>query len=124
LGAGGFELSLTRFFAGLHKAGPRWVVVTDGKNGAYLSTPSGAVHCPAPPATVVGTAGAGDAFNATLSACIAGSMPAEEAIMAAAINAASVVGHLDTQTGLLRRTDLAARLAAMRDAMNLTQWPA
>jgi len=121
--AGGFELSLTRFFAGLHKAGPRWVVVTDGKDGAYLSASSGVVHCPAPSVRVVGTAGAGDAFSATLSACIAGSMPAEEAVIAAAINAASVVGHLDTQTGLLRRKELDMRVTAMRDALNLTRWP-
>ncbi len=30
--AGNFELSLAGFFAGLHKAGPRWIVVTDGRH--------------------------------------------------------------------------------------------
>ena len=50
---------------------------------------------------VAGTAGAGDAFNATFTAHIALGRKPEDALRAAAINAASVVGHVDTQTGLL-----------------------
>ncbi len=120
--AGGFELSLAGFFAGLHKAGPRWVVVTNARDGAYVGAPSGILHCPAPTVTVVGTAGAGDAFSATFAACIAESSSAEEAAIAAATNAASVIGHLDTQTGLLRRTDLEKRIAALRDTLKITRW--
>ena len=59
-----------------------------------------------------GTAGAGDAFNATFTACIALGRPAEEALRAAAVNAASVVGHVDTQTGLLALEEIDKRLAA------------
>lgn len=120
--SGGFELSLARFFDGVHKLGPKWIVVTDGKDGAYVSTHAGIVHCPAPPATVAGTAGAGDAFSATFAACIAQSVSAEDAAIAAAANAASVIGHLDTQTGLLRRKDLDTRVAALRDTLKLTHW--
>ena len=120
--SGGFELSLAGFFDGVHKLGPKWIVVTDAKDGAYVSTHSGIVHCPALPATVAGTAGAGDAFSATFAACIAQSASAEDAVIAAAANAAAVIGHLDTQTGLLRRTDLEARVARLRDTLQLTQW--
>lgn len=120
--AGGFELSLAGFFSGLHKLGPRWVVVTDGRDGAYVSAPTGILHCPAPAVTVAGTAGAGDAFNATFAAGIAEAASAEDAALAAAANAASVLGHIDTQTGLLRRTDLDTRTAELRKTLKITRW--
>ena len=120
--AGGFELSLAGFFAGLHRLGPRWIVVTDGRDGAYVSAPTGILHCPAPPVTVAGTAGAGDAFNATFAASIAEAASAETAAIAAAANAASVLGHIDTQTGLLRRKDLESRVATLRDGLKITHW--
>lgn len=121
--AGGFELSLAGFFDGLRKMGPRWVVVTDGRDGAYISAASGVMHCPAPSVTVTGTAGAGDAFGATFAASIAEAASAEEAAIAAVANAAAVIGHLDTQTGLLRRTDLDTRVAVLRGELKLTCWP-
>ena len=117
--AGGFELSLGGFFAGLTKLGPKWVVVTDGCDGAYVSAGEGFSHCPAPHVHVVGTAGAGDAFNSTFAAHIASSSPAEEVVLAAATNAASVISHLDTQTGLLGRTELQARIAEQREKLKL-----
>ena len=120
--AGGFELSLASFFSTLRELGPTWTVVTDGKDGAYVSAPSGILHCPALSVPVVGTAGAGDAFSATFAARIAEALPADDAAIAAVANAASVVGHLDTQTGLLRRNDLDARVAALRDTLKLTRW--
>ena len=123
LSAGGFELSLAGFFGHLHEQGPRWIVVTAGKDGAYVSAPSGILHCPAPAARVMGTAGAGDAFSATFAAFIAQSTTPEEAAIAAAFNAASVISYLDTQSGLLRREELEARVAKLRDRLTLRQWP-
>ena len=120
--AGGFELSLAGFFTGLHKLGPRWVVVTDGRDGAYVSAPTGVVHCPAPVVRVAGTAGAGDAFNSTFAAGIAEGLGAEDAAIAAAANAASVLGHIDTQTGLLRKLDLESRVGMLRNTLKLTRW--
>ncbi len=121
--AGGFELSLAGFFAALRRMGPRWVVVTDGRDGAYIGDPTGIVHCPAPQVTVAGTAGAGDAFGATFSASIVDAALTEDAAISAAANAASVIGHLDTQTGLLRKTELAARVTTLCDQLKLTRWP-
>ncbi|MFM9940765.1 MAG: carbohydrate kinase family protein [Hyphomicrobiaceae bacterium] len=120
--AGGFELSLAGFFVGLHKLGPRWVVVTDGRDGAYVSAPTGILHCPAPTVTVAGTAGAGDAFSSTFAACIAEAAPAEDAAIAAAANASSVLGYIDTQTGLLRQKDLESRIATLRNSLKITRW--
>lgn len=119
---GGFELSLSSFFSSVRNLGPKWVVVTDGKDGAYVSGPTGILHCPAIPANVAGTAGAGDAFGATFVASITEGSTAEEAAMAGAANAASVVEQLDTQTGLLRRGQLEARVASLRGTVQLTHW--
>ena len=121
--AGGFELSLSGFIHGLHRLGPKWVVITDGKDGAYIGAPSGIVHCPALPVKIAGSAGAGDAFNSTFAAYVSGQASAMEAAIAAATNATSVIGHLDTQTGLLGRNALEARVAHLRDSLKLRHWP-
>ena len=122
--SGGFEMSLASLFRGLHELGPQWIVVTDNKDGAYVSGPTGMLHCPAPAVRVMGTAGAGDAFGATFAAFIAQSKTPEEAAIAAATNAASVISHLDTQSGLLRHRELAAGVFKLRDELTLRQWPA
>ena len=122
--AGGFELSLAGFLNGVRELGPRWVVVTDGRDGAYVSAPSSILHCPAPTVNVAGTAGAGDAFSSTFAAYIAQSATAEEAALNAATNAASVIMHLDTQTGLLRRGELEARAAGLRKTLKVRHWKA
>ncbi len=118
----GGTMTLERFLASINALGPRWVVVTDGKDGAYVGTTSGVTHCPALPVEIVGTAGAGDAFNATFAVFILNGASVDEAATAAAINAASVVTHLDTQTGLLRHEGLAVRIAAQRDGLRLRHW--
>ena len=121
--AGGFELSLAGFCDGLRRLGPRWIVITDGKLGAYIGTQNGIIHCPTPPVTVSGTAGAGDAFNSTFAASIAASATIDDAILSAAANAASVITHLDTQTGLLRRPEMEVRKAELRNVLKLRHWP-
>jgi ribokinase len=122
LSGGGFELSLPAFFRNIHDLGPRWVVITDGRDGAYISAPSGVLHCPAVPVAAAGTAGAGDAFSSTFAAYIAQSASSEEAVRAAAANAASVIIHIDTQTGLLRRKDLETRIAELAPTLRVRHW--
>ncbi|MEO1493530.1 MAG: carbohydrate kinase family protein [Pseudomonadota bacterium] len=115
LSFGGFEMGVIRFLRAVQAAGPRWVSLTDGTDGAYLATPDGVLWHPTVPAEVAGTAGAGDAFCSTLtSALVEGSAP-ETAMREAAINAASVVSHVDTTQGLLSRDALAKRSAGLGD---------
>jgi ribokinase len=71
---------------------------------------------------VAGTAGAGDAFNATFTALVAMGRSAEEALRAAAINSASVVGHIDTQSGLLSLDEIDRRLAATKATLEVRRW--
>ncbi|MEL6978817.1 MAG: carbohydrate kinase family protein [Pseudomonadota bacterium] len=106
--AGGFEMSLSAFISAIHGLGVGHVLITDGKNGAYASGGGALLYRPAETARVVGTAGAGDAFAATFAAWLTESGSVAEALDAAAINAASVIGYVDTQSGLLRREEIAA----------------
>jgi ribokinase len=101
LSFGGFEMGVIRFLRAVQAAGPSWVSLTDGTDGAYLATPEGVLWHPTVPADVAGTAGAGDAFCSTLTAALIEGKAAGAAMREAAINAASVVSHVDTTTGLL-----------------------
>ena len=119
---GGHELGLVDFFAGLNKLGPRYVVVTDGRDGAFLGAADAILFCGVPETKVAGTAGAGDAFNATLTACVAMGRSPEEALRAAAVNAASVVKHVDTQSGLLSLAKIDRRLAETKETLKVRRW--
>ena len=111
---GGFHMTARSYFNALMESGPRWVLVTDGRAGAFLATEDRLYHCPPAPADVVGTAGAGDAYCATLASGLAGGLEPAEAMIRATLNAASVVAHVDTQTGLLDAAALDARRAEAR----------
>jgi ribokinase len=122
LTGGGHEMSLAAFFDALCRTGPRFVVVTDGRNGAFLGTREAIHFCPVLETNVMGTAGAGDAFNATFAASIALGHKPEDALRAAAVNAASVVRHADTQTGLLSQEELSAEVAAHAEQLPVRTW--
>jgi ribokinase len=102
----GFDMPLEAFCRAVHRLGPRYVTVTDGTDGAYLSDAGELWHCPPLKVKVAGTVGAGDAFSATLGAWLMEGRGAESALRAAAANAAAVVAAIDAQSGLLRRTEL------------------
>jgi ribokinase len=121
--SGGFEMSLLRFFGCLLEAGARMIVITDGRKGAFLATPSEVAFCSAVPTHVVGTAGAGDAFASTFVALTALKHPIKQALIAATLNAASVVQHADTQSGLLSYAELEAQLAAREREAEFRTWP-
>lgn len=103
---GGHEMLFPDFCSIVRDLGPNHVVVTDGARGAYLADEGGIHHVPVIEGPVLGTAGAGDAFNATCAAYIARGSTVAEALRAAAVNAASVVTRVDTQSGLLSRDAL------------------
>ena len=116
------RLGVPTFCRALLMAGVACVVLTDGRDGAFAATGGRLFYCPAHEAPVAGTAGAGDAFVSTFSAFLAGGSPAAVALQAASLNAASVLGHVDTQTGLLRRSDLESDLARKKQIPNVIEW--
>ncbi|MBK5959227.1 carbohydrate kinase family protein [Rhodoplanes elegans] len=123
LSGGGFDMSVVQFFRALISLGPKRVLLTDGSRGAYVATPDEIVFCPSVDCVVAGTAGAGDAFTSTYAAYEALGVAPVEALKAATLNAASVVGHVDTQAGLLRREELDSRIAATGAQFATRTWP-
>lgn len=122
--ASGFEMSLAHFFEALLALGPRCILITDGSRGAYAATSDQIVFCPALLSQVVGTAGAGDAFTSTFTSMYTSDSQAGTALQYATVNASSVVGYADTQSGLLQSDALITRLEANRDRLPLFSWHA
>lgn len=122
LSGGGFHIGLRSFFTALRDAGARYVLVTDGAAGSFLADREKIRFCPAAPTTVAGTAGAGDAYAATLATFLAEGKPPEEAMRAAALNSASVVAYIDTQQGLLARAALDSALATIGAGLIVREW--
>jgi sugar/nucleoside kinase (ribokinase family) len=111
LSFGGFDMGLGAFMRALGALGPRYVLVTDGAEGAYLLDGERVLYRPAVPAEPAGTAGAGDAYCSTLTAALSEGAPPAEAMLEAAVNATAVISVVDTTSGLLSREDLTARAA-------------
>ena len=122
LSGGGFRMTLKAFLAGMMALGTKTLLLTDGIGGAYAATSTSIVHCPSLQVPVAGTAGAGDAFTSTFATSIALGRSTDDALRAATINAASVVGHTDTQSGLLKRAELDARLKDRSGDLAIQRW--
>jgi ribokinase len=122
LSSGGFAMTLVAFLNTLSSLGPKYVLLTDGAGGSFLKHDGEIVFCPAVSAQVASTLGAGDAFSSTFAASIALGRPPEEALRAGTINAASVVTHVDTQTGLLTREAIEARLESEMANLPIRRW--
>ncbi len=122
IGGGGADLTLPAFMSLLHQQGPAFIAITDGSKGAYVSGGGKLVYCPSLPVEVAGTAGAGDAFAATLAAGLASGTSIADAMVGATVNAASVVGVVDTQSGLLTRSAIAERVGEARKALRIQTW--
>jgi ribokinase len=122
LTGGGFEMRLTSFFKAVRDMGTKYVLVTDGQSGAYLGTGDDILYCPTVHTKVAGSAGAGDSFAAAFSTFLALKRPLDHALKAAALNAASVVAHVDTQTGLLHKSDMETQLAQHSASLAIRRW--
>jgi len=122
LTGGGFEMGLAAYFRALAELGPKHVAVTDGARGAFVGSGKEILFASALKSKIAGTAGAGDAFGATFTTYIALGRSTEDALRAATINSASVVGHIDTQSGLLPAAELDARLAAVPRQPVVRRW--
>ncbi len=122
LSAGGFTLELPQFCKALLALGPRCIVITDGKHGAYAAVGNEITYCPSLPTTVVGTAGAGDAFTSTFTWMFANGATARDALQHATVNASSVAGFADTQSGLLNEHVLTEKRTAAQGQLVMQSW--
>lgn len=98
--------------------GPKIVVITDGKKGAYAREEDGTVWMMPPypdPKPPLDRTGAGDAFSSTLTAGLALGLSLEDALRWAPINSMSVVQYVGAQEGLLTREKIEEYLAKAPD---------
>jgi len=113
---------MREFFSRLLASGVGNVVVTDGLHGAYLADRDTIRHCPVLAVKIAGTAGAGDAFGSTLAGSLARGIDKDTALRAATLNAASVVGVVDTQSGLLQAAVLEEQIARHARDLPVRRW--
>lgn len=94
----------------LYKLGPKQVVITDGKNGAYAFEGTRLHRVDIFPGRLVEATGAGDAFSTGYIGALMNDLPHKEALRWGAVNSASVVGFVGPTKGLLTDTEIKKRL--------------
>ena len=123
LSFGGFDMGLAEFLSGfLAVSRAKSIAITDGTQGAYLADGAGVNFCPILKVKVQGTAGAGDAFASTVAFMAASGFDPATTLRAGVINAAGVVTHPDTTTGLLGMEQLQSELAEHRAELPVRNW--
>ncbi len=108
---------------GLHALGPKLVIITDDRKGAYARDEQGAYwYVPMYPdaRAPFERTGAGDAFASTVAATLALGKPFQEALLWGPINAMSVVQEVGAQKGLLSREKLEEYLRTAPPEYKLT----
>ena len=96
--------------AALARLGPKTVVITDGKNGAWSFDVATTYFCPIFPVKVVESTGAGDAFSSGMIGALLHNLPLSEALRWGAVDSASVIGFVGPQKGLLSVAQIKSRL--------------
>lgn len=90
----------------LKELGPRFVVVTDGKNGSFASNGNAGWMMPVFPAKPIEKTGAGDAFATGVVSALAHGHPIEEALRWGTANSTGVIQKIGPQTGLLTLSEM------------------
>jgi sugar/nucleoside kinase (ribokinase family) len=98
----------------LAKLGPKIVVLTDGRKGAYSYSGQGYYYIPEFPGPRLEATGAGDSFTTAYLAALFYGKPPAEALRWAPVNAGSVVQQVGPQAGLLTKREIELRLAKMK----------
>lgn len=90
--------------------GPKAVVVTDGRRGAYSFSDEGYFYSTEYPGPRVEATGAGDSFTTGYVSALYYGKTHAEALQWGAVNAGSVVTKIGPQEGLLSRKQITARI--------------
>lgn len=105
-------LEIHKLSGALFEMGPKHVVITDGKNGAYEFGGHDLRFCPIFTGDAVEATGAGDAFGTGYLGALIHEKTCAEGLLWGSVNAASVVGHVGPQAGLLSAEEIQKRLAS------------
>ena len=106
----------------MHALGPKTVVITDGREGAFAFDGVRKMHVPMYPDArePFERTGAGDAFASTVTAALSLGRTLEEALLWGPINSMSVVQEVAAQKGLLTRDVLEAYLKSAPPEYRIT----
>ena len=89
---------------GLKSLGAKIVVITDGKNGSYLTDESGDDYfLDVVPCKIVEKTGAGDAFNAGFISAVLNQESLQNAMVWGTLNSVQVIGEIGAEKGLLSK---------------------
>ncbi len=101
-----------------HALGPKHVIITDGRNGAYAFDGTAKYRVPMYPddRAPFERTGAGDAFASTVTAAITIGKPFAEALLWGPINSMAVVQEVGAQKGLVSREKLEEYLGSAPDS--------
>lgn len=98
----------------IKKRGPKFVVITDGSNGAYAHDGENVLYAPSTLNKKIDSTGAGDSFG---SAFVGGYILAsdiEKALKYGIINSGSVVSEYGAQNGILGRSEIEKKLGEVK----------
>ncbi len=111
-----------KLMGALRALGPKIVVMTDGRNGAYADDGTRQWFVPMypDPRPPYERTGAGDAFASTVVAALVLGKPLEEALLWGPVNSMEVVQKVGAQEGLLTRDALEGFLAKAPPEYKLT----
>ncbi len=104
------DLDIKVLIRKVKRLGPDYVVITDGRNGAYAFDGGQLDYAPMFPGDRVEATGAGDAFSSGFLGALMHGKPHREALMWGSVNAASVVQAIGPTKGLLTHTEIKKRL--------------
>lgn len=94
----------------LQEMGPKTVIITDGKEGAYGTNDTVIYHAPMFPGERLEATGAGDAFASGVLAALIADHDLPTALSWGSVNAAWVVQYIGPQEGLQTRTQVETQL--------------
>ncbi len=107
----GKKLSSHELLSALHAMGIQTVCLTDGERGAYAIDNQEKIYYQEKiPCPVVDKTGAGDAFASGFLTAMLSKHSMQDALLFGAHNAASVIGQIGAEKGLLTKDDLKRKL--------------
>ena len=115
-GIGESETKEKELLQALAHLGPKTIVITDGKQGAFAYNGVDFYRSSVMPITVVEKTGAGDAFNSGFVAATLSGLSFEQCLQWGTMNAASVIGYIGAQKGLLYAKDIDSWTRLLREA--------
>lgn len=94
----------------LKRRGPKFIVITDGSNGAYAYDGENVLHSPVTLNKKIDSTGAGDSFGSAFVGGYILTSNIEKALKYGIINSGSVVSEYGAQNGILERGEIEKRL--------------